>query len=294
MEELHNILTPTDLSAPSRHAAERAALIARDTRARLALLHVLDLAPLEQLRQWASLDPANVEAQVVDQMREKLRGLATSIHDHIGILPAVTVSTGELLTDILGFAKSLPGDLVVFGARGSSFMRHILLGSTAERLLRLAEQPMLVVKQPPHEPYRNILVAVDFSPASQRSIEIARMLAPAARISLLHSFEVPFEGYLRHAGVSDTIIGHYRSAATQDAYRQLDQLCRSTGLDGKLTAMHVQQGDVSQRILEAEQELDCDLIVVGKHGKDALQELLLGSTTKHILAESQGDVLVTN
>lgn len=41
-----------------------------------------------------------------------------------------------------------------------------------------------------------------------------------------------------------------------------------------------------------EQELDCDLIVMGKHGQGMLEELLLGSVTKHVLAESTGDVLV--
>ena len=50
------------------------------------------------------------------------------------------------------------------GARGASFMRHLMLGSTAERLVRRSDRPLLVVKQPPHERYRRRLVAVDFSP----------------------------------------------------------------------------------------------------------------------------------
>ena len=49
-------------------------------------------------------------------------------------------------------------------------------------------------------------------------------------------------------------------------------------------------GDVSQCVLE--QESDCDLIALGKHGEGIFDALLLGSTTKHILAESQNDVLV--
>ena len=45
--------------------------------------------------------------------------------------------------------------------------------------------------------------------------------------------------------------------------------------------------------IEQEQEADCDLIVIGKHGKDAIEELLLGRVTRHVLTESQGDILVS-
>ena len=53
------------------------------------------------------------------------------------------------------------------------------------------------------------------------------------------------------------------------------------------------EGDASQRIVEHEQESDCDLVVVGKHGQSAAEELLLGSVTKHVLDEGSADVLVS-
>ena len=46
------------------------------------------------------------------------------------------------------------------------------------------------------------------------------------------------------------------------------------------------------RLVEQEQVLDCDLVVIGKHGQSAAEDLLLGSVTKHVLAEGQSDVLV--
>ncbi|MNF17923.1 putative universal stress protein [compost metagenome] len=55
----------------------------------------------------------------------------------------------------------------------------------------------------------------------------------------------------------------------------------------------VVHGDAAWRIVEQELELDCDLIVVGKQGESALEELLVGSVTKHVLNESQCDVLVS-
>ncbi|MCB1982797.1 MAG: universal stress protein, partial [Rhodoferax sp.] len=52
------------------------------------------------------------------------------------------------------------------------------------------------------------------------------------------------------------------------------------------------EGEASLRLVEQEQVLDCDLVVIGKHGQSAAEDLLLGSVTKHVLAEGQSDVLV--
>ncbi|MDQ1309080.1 MAG: hypothetical protein QG601_348, partial [Pseudomonadota bacterium] len=55
----------------------------------------------------------------------------------------------------------------------------------------------------------------------------------------------------------------------------------------------VLHGDASSLIIEQEQERDCDLVVVGKHGESTVDDFLLGSVTKHVLQGSQGDVLVS-
>ncbi len=293
MAELKHILAATDLSAPARHAVERAALVAAGNDAALAMIHIANLAPLDQIRQLLSSEPERLEQDLVDQLRESLRTLGASIHERFGITPALRVATGDLLPELLNHAATLPADLLVLGARGSSFLRHILLGTTAERLLSSSRVPMLVVKQPPHEPYRQLLVPVDFSASSLRALRLARTIAPRADISVLHVFEVPFEGQLRYAGVDESKIEHYRAIAHNQAWEKLRQLRSSADLDDARVELLVRQGDVSQRILEQEQEADCDLIVIGKHGKDAIEELLLGRVTRHVLTEAQGDILVS-
>ena len=179
------------------------------------------------------------------------------------------------------------------GAKGESVIRHFVLGTTALRVLSTTRCPVLVVKQPPHEPYRRLLVPVDFSPSSLRAIRHARSIAPGAEVVLLHAFDVPFEGKLRYASVDDEVIHHYRIVAKQEATQKLQALRDLAGLSALGTRLLVLHGDPTFRIIEQEQECDCDLIVVGKHGESVLEELLLGSVTKHVLAESQGDVLVS-
>ena len=293
MNQLRRILATTDLSAPARHAAERAALVSQETAAQLDLLHVANLAPLERLRQLMGSNGAELETRVLDAARSKLVDLASLIHQRFGVVANPRVVAGALLAELAREADALAAGLLVCGARGESVIRHFVLGTTALRVLSTTRCPVLVVKQPPHEPYRRLLVPVDFSPSSLRAIRHARSIAPGAELVLLHIFDVPFEGKLRYASVDDEVIHHYRIVAKQEATQKLQALRDQAGLPVVGTSLLVLHGDPTFRIIEQEQECDCDLIVVGKHGESVLEELLLGSVTKHVLAESQGDVLVS-
>jgi len=133
---------------------------------------------------------------------------------------------------------------------------------------------------------------VDFSPASAQAIRLGRQLAPTAEIVLLHAFELPYEGKLRFAGVEDGVIHGYIETARRERRRQLHQLAASAGLASGDYAPLVRHGDPAQLIAAVEQEQACDLVIVGKHGRFTADELLLGSVIKHVLAESQCDVLV--
>lgn len=292
MTNLNRIVAATDLSAPARHASERAAMLAADRDACLTLIHVASQAPLAQLRQLLGTADERVAEALQEGLREAMRELGESVRQRFAVAPALDVSTGDLLPGLLARVDAARADLLVLGARGASFLRHILLGSTAERLLSSARVPVLVVRLPPHERYRCVLVPVDFSPVSLRALRLAAEVAPGAVITAMHVYEVPFEGQLRYAGVDEAKIEHYRSLAAARAQANLAGLLETSGIEpGRLRTVMV-NGDVSQRILEYEQELDCELIVVGKHGAGVFEELLLGSTTKHLLAEAQGDVLV--
>ncbi|TAH52096.1 MAG: universal stress protein [Betaproteobacteria bacterium] len=293
MTAIDRVLATTDLSAPARHAAERAARLAAEIGARLDLIHVIGRTPLDKLRRLVTPQGLEVEQRVVEAASAEVEELAETLRLHHGLSAGVQVMSGSLLVEIAAQADALDAGLLVLGARGASFMRHALLGSTAERMVSRATRPMLVVKQAAHESYRSLLIPVDFSPSSLRALQLARAVAPRARIVLLHAFEVPFEGKLQFAGVEEGTIHGYRIAARQEAVRQMHALREAAGLAPHEVLFKVLHGDATQRILEQEQEEDCDLIVMGKHGENLLEDLLLGSVTRHVLSQSQGDVLVS-
>ena len=206
--------------------------------------------------------------------------------------PELQLAVGGVLGEIVGHAEAIDADLLVMGARGAGFMRELLIGSTTERVLRKSVRPMLVVKQIAHEPYRRVLVPVDFSARALEALEFARRVAPQAEFVLLHAFEVPFEGKLRYAGVEESALSSLRVNARREAGAQMNELVARAGLDENRVRRIVVHGEATTQILEQEQEQDCDLIVIGKRGHGLLGEMLLGSVTKHVLARSTADVLV--
>ncbi|MFZ3176230.1 MAG: cation:proton antiporter [Thiobacillus sp.] len=94
------------------------------------------------------------------------------------------------------------------------------------------------------------------------------------------------------SGISDEQIHQYRARAREDALNSMAQFADQLSIPaGQLTRLAV-HGAPTLRILEHEQSLDVDLIAMGKHGQSTLEELLLGSVTKHVLAYSSSDVLI--
>ncbi|MBX3441076.1 MAG: universal stress protein [Planctomyces sp.] len=292
MDPLKNIIAATDFSTAARHAADRAAIVAGQTSAGLELLHVLKSGLMDRLRSLVGDPSSDWEQRLHQHAETQLKGLAAELTNADGAAPERRLTRGELLETIAGEAERLSAGLIVIGSRGAGFMRHLLLGSTAERLLGKTTRSILLVRHAAYAPYRRALVAVDFSTSSLPAIRAARAVAPQAALILLHAYEVPFERQLLLAGVDAETLDHCRAAAKQSAYESLNALSRAAGLEPESAALHVVAGDATRVILEYEQLLDCDLVVMGKHGEDRLDELLLGGVTRHVLSESVGDVLV--
>lgn len=289
---LRHILAATDLSAPARHAADRAARLALETGAGLSVLHVLPAGGLQALRQWLGQGHA-VEQQLLDDAQAQLATLCSRLTQGRSLNIRALQRSGRVLDEIHREADALDAGLLVVGARGAGFARQLALGSTCERLLRRSARPVLMVRQTPHERYRSVLVALDFSPWSAPAIALARRVAPHGRLLLFHAFQVPFEDKLQFAGVDAATIAHYRQRTRAAATQRLHALAASRGLGPDDWEPCIVEGDASQRIVEHEQDRDIDLVVLGKHGQSVAEDLLLGSVSKHVLAQGSTDVLVS-
>jgi nucleotide-binding universal stress UspA family protein len=286
------ILVATDFSAHARHAAARAARLAHDTHSALTLMHVLPAQPVTKVRKWLGASSAR-EQKVCDEARRQLCQLASELTSVRRVEFDIEAAAGSAPDEIVRAAERVDARLLVLGARGAGFLRRLVLGTTSQRLLRRTNRPVLVVRQTPHRPYRRVLVAVDFSPQSRHALILATRVAPNAKLVILTVFQVPFEGRLRFAGVDDATFEIYRRRARARALRRLRALAHEAGLSPSQWELCVAEGDASRRIVEQEQSRNCDLVVLAPHGQSAAADLLLGSVTRHVLAEGNVDVLLS-
>lgn len=289
---LQRIIAATDFSAVAGAAADRAAWLAQQHQTPLNLVHVMGNSWVNEVRNWLG-QGTDWQARLNAQTQTTLQAEAERLARIAGTEVAPLLLQGHTVNSLCEQVDALGASLMVAGARGSNPLHHLLIGTTAERLLRKIGVPLLLVRHPPRHAYRRVLLPLDFSPWSASAIHLAQRIAPQAEWVLMHSYAIPYEEKLRFAGVDDDTLEHYRQHARQDGREHLEALARQCGLLPPNYQLCLTEGLASHTILAEAKSSACDLIMIGKHGRQAAEELLLGSVTNHVIAEAECDVMVS-
>jgi nucleotide-binding universal stress UspA family protein len=179
-------------------------------------------------------------------------------------------------------------------------MRHLLLGSVADAVLRRAACPVLIV--PPHAddqhvvvPFKRIICPVDFSPTSAFVVNFALTLAQEddAEITLVHSVEIPPE--LRdYAFPAEIDIDAVHAAARADALQRLRDLVPQDAREYCTVHTEAVEGRPHRAVVRLAADQDADLIVMGAHGRSAIDRLVFGSNTYAVIRDAACPVLAVH
>lgn len=136
------ILVPTDFSEYSRQALSYAEMVAKTFDAKIVLIHVIDTVSymVAESVQWTK-----VYARLEATIQPMLDGLIREAEKR-GVAAKSKLTQGVPYDQIVKTAKNVNADLVVMATHGRTGMRHVLLGSVAERVVRLAPCPVLTVR----------------------------------------------------------------------------------------------------------------------------------------------------
>jgi len=292
MSAARRVVVATDLSGASWRAVDRALALAARAGAGCTVVHALGADPSRSLAGWLGERADDVLARAIEARRTAVQAHLVAPMTRFGVACDVVVAAGPAVDAVRACVEHAQAGLLVVGAHGSGFVQRVLLGSTASALVRTSRCPVLVAKAPCRGPYRRALVPVDLSPASAAVVDAARTLASDADLVLLNVFELPYEGLLRYAGVDDDELERQRVLERGRATERLHALAERCGLPVGGYAAPVAHGDVIRGITTMERRYACDLVAVGKHGRRVVEDLLIGSVTERVLAESRSDVLV--
>jgi nucleotide-binding universal stress UspA family protein len=277
-----SILCPVDFSDVSLRACEYAQSLTRRYDAKLYLLHAIE-----------PLTTAYPYYYVADQINVAYSDLAAQVENELGELvrkqgmeplhPELVVKEGPVAQTILDFAGAHRAELIVMGTHGRGGMDRLMLGSVTEKVLRKSCVPVLAVRKPAHdfvghgqdeEPValKKILYCTDFSTTAEKALGQALSLAMEydAELTLLHVLE--------HVATGEAL--QERTAA---AMRELEKPLPADARNWCKVRKLVRAGRPYQEIIQLALEDQTDLVVLGVHGRNAVNLAIFGSTTHRVL-----------
>ena len=148
LRKLKKILVPIDFSEPSLKALHYAVPFAEQFGATISLIHIRE--PLSYPGDLPNVSALPLPGIEEEEARKKLFELA--YRDIEELVPIdVHVSSGKAADEIVNLAKGLETDLIIIATHGYKGFMHFVMGSTAEKVVRNAPCPVLVVREKEHE-----------------------------------------------------------------------------------------------------------------------------------------------
>lgn len=292
MRKISRILCPIDLSDVSRHTVDHAVLMARWYKAKITALHVCNPIVMSSADfTQAGIAPPPVLTNI--DFGELRTQVLACFEPAQSLDVEVVVESGTPANRILERASALPADLIVIGTHGVGGFEHLMLGSVTEKILRRAACPVLTV--PPlarttsRLPFKQLLCPVDFSESSLAALELAFSLAQegGAKLTVLHVFDAGDEP------LTDRPINvpEYRRRLERDLTVELEALVPDSVRRSCQPLTLTARGKAYREILGIATQAGCDLIVMGVHGRNALDLMLFGSTTNQVVRRATCPVL---
>jgi nucleotide-binding universal stress UspA family protein len=300
---IRSILVPTDFSAASLAALEHALPLIRSFGADLHLVHVSEPDyPFACLTAMPLIVP---EPEVGQRVRRHLKAIAKKYAIELR-RENIHACVGRPFEEICRLARDRGIDLIVAVTRGNTGLKHLALGSTAERIVRYSPCPVLVLHPIDREKaargnvrrirrevtFGRILVPIDFSECSMKGLAYAKALAKqfGSKLVLLNSVA------LQYYFTSDEYARYDWPLLMQQAEKssrsQMRDLMEKTDWDGIEVESSLQIGHAGQQICARALEHKADVIVTSTHGTTGFKHILVGSTAEYVVRHASCPVLV--
>jgi nucleotide-binding universal stress UspA family protein len=282
------VLLALDGSELAEYALPHAVAQADRFGAELVLLRVLEPFPRAGILWQEDVDRA--EKQAMDQSRAYLQEIAVTVQDR-GLALESTVIQGQPGLAIVRFAEMNGMDLIVICTRGRSGFSRWLMGSVADRVVRGATVPVLLIPAGEIEiMYKRILLPLDGSKLAERALPhaIAQAQGSGARLVLLRVAET-----IPHApGVTAADLERVRKQTIAWAQEYLERITEQVQEQGVQVESAIIEGRPNIEITRFSEANSIDLIVLSSRGRSGFSRWLMGSVADRVVRGATVPVLL--
>lgn len=279
----NRIVVATDFSSNARVALRSAEALARETGAEIVLVHVVDIPSASYAFGVETIGLPDIREAWAEDARKTLRSVAQRARARGVRFADAEVLIGKPWYEIVEAARRHQADLVILGNSGRSLFRRLLLGSTAENVVRHSLVPVLVTRSRPLSGLRRVLVPVSFDEGSRAALEYAAQRLPRrVEVEALHA--VP------PIGVVESWVP-LPPPSVPEATRELRAFVDAAG--ARRAGVKVElANDPAAAILRRARAWKADLILLCTHGRGGLAHVLLGSVAEKVARYADRPVLV--
>lgn len=292
--ELRRVVIATDFSDRSLRAARWSALhIAGE--AEVVLVHVVAIPDIPRFIRAGFPEIATVAESAVAGATRRLNEVAATLHKPCVRTEVRVGGTAEQIADV---AREVRADLVVVGRHGDRPGLTHRIGTTADRVMRIATVPVLLATSMRDARPRHILTALDDADITPRVVEWSRYLATrfGAHVAALHVVTAAAMSHVAlRACVEDGPTALSPLAIRERLTKEGIAWLRSALGPGSSTTSvdaEIAFGWAAHEIVAAAERANSDLIVVGRAGSGLGRRMLIGTMTRQVLRNALCPVLV--
>jgi len=276
---MRNLLIATDLTPRSDRALYRAFKLAADYNYNLHILHVVD----EDLPDKTA---DMVRNDAIESLEEQIRPYRRKIKNKV----TINVIIAKHYEAILSEAERINAGAIVLGTQKDKTLKEYFVGSTAERVIRSANIPVLVVKRASQKKYKKVVVAIDFSVYSRKCLELAMDFFPNEQIFLVHFYNVPYKQLISSSHISKKVKrGEYKQFV-EKINNEMSKFLSTVDNNTDNLNIIIKEGPVLARLNNEIKNIKADLLIMGTHGRTGVSRAFLGSVAESMLISSKCDV----
>ena len=286
---------PVDFSGPSLDAVNYALAVSRHFKAELHLVHVFE--PPTPLVGIAGIPLVLPEPEIISDLYRQLDEVAES-HGVAVERANIHMLKGRPFEEVCRLAADKDINLIVIPTRGHAGLKHLVLGSTTERVVRYSPCPVLVLRHDTANigrtglAFHKIVVPIDFSPCSMQALGYARKLASEFRASLVLLHSVYLQYYVASDEYARYDYPEVMNRVETAAREQMKELFETADWHGLKIETAIESGHPGQQICDRANDRGADLIVTATHGNTGLKHVFLGSTAEYVVRHATCPVLV--